>query len=296
VNVEPCDDLLVSVLFSQKPANVPTTGTASWLTSNRVILMTEVGSTTAALGLAAAVLDTDVGGATLNLRFAKDLMQLGKTYRLLIDASQFLTAGGQPFSQDGLVGDPTYRMTDCLCSGHGSCQYPGPSGTCVYCVCTMPWAGTRCEACAEGFHATGNTCIANEQCAADSCSGHGACDDKSGSVRCTCDLGYASAGTGHCNACAYGFSGYPKCVEDSPDINKGVCNAQLLPRSLDTVSYLGWKGYMDLSGEFYIDTRTMMHETQFSLSQESVFRIYAGPHKIDVDLWLFSLHEDGTID
>jgi len=56
--------------------------------------------------------------------------------------------------------------------------------------------------------------VADTACQADSCSGHGSCDDGSGALVCTCDAGYAGDA---CDACAAGYhdDGSGACVADT---------------------------------------------------------------------------------
>jgi len=99
------------------------------------------------------------------------------------------------------------------CSGHGTCD--DASGD-IVCTCDAGYAGDVCDACATGYHDDGQgTCVPDAvTCQADSCSGHGACDDTSGAIVCTCDAGYTGAA---CDACAAGYhdDGAGACVADT---------------------------------------------------------------------------------
>ncbi len=98
----------------------------------------------------------------------------------------------------------------CLASTSCSANDPcGAHGTCLdlasgsVCTCDVGWAGSTCDTCYAGYHDDGaGGCMLDQQCAAGSCSGHGACDDTTGSVACTCDAGYSGT---FCDLCASGF-------------------------------------------------------------------------------------------
>lgn len=54
---------------------------------------------------------------------------------------------------------------------------------------------------------------------------------------------------------------------------------------------------MHLSGEYYIDlTTASYHDMFFSLVSDSVFRVYAEPSIIDIDLWLYRINDDDSMD
>ncbi len=96
------------------------------------------------------------------------------------------------------------------CSGHGVCD--DSSGAPV-CTCDAGYAGDACATCADGYHLEADACVADAVCTADSCGGHGTCDDSSGQVVCTCDVGYEGQA---CDACAAGYhdDGQGGCVAD----------------------------------------------------------------------------------
>jgi hypothetical protein len=68
----------------------------------------------------------------------------------------------------------------------------------------------------------------------------------------------------------------------------------LLPKSLDSVGFLGYNGHVHLSDDYFIDYVNLKHETYFSLQNNSYLRVYLEPHKIDIDVWLYSVDEDGN--
>ncbi len=121
--------------------------------------------------------------------------------------------GGSGSTEDPCVGVD--------CSGHGTCS--GVDGRAV-CDCDTGYAGDRCESCAPGYRDDGSgTCVEETTCQADSCSGHGQCDDSTGSVVCTCDTGYAGD---HCESCAPGYvdDGSGNCIEESTTCQADSCS------------------------------------------------------------------------
>ncbi len=91
---------------------------------------------------------------------------------------------------------------ECLantCSGNGTCD--DSSGAAI-CTCDEGYSGERCAECAPGYHDEGDVCVADEVCLANTCSGHGICDDTTGVAICTCDVGYVGA---HCETCDMGY-------------------------------------------------------------------------------------------
>jgi hypothetical protein len=126
------------------------------------------------------------------------------------------------------------------------------------------------------------------RCNSTVCNGHGTCVDSQGSPLCYCNAGYASAGDSFCSVCAIGFTSYPNCTR-KPDSSQrsDTCTAPLLPGSLDTVGYLGYNGALHLRDDYFIDFENFQHNTFFSLSQNSVLRVYTEPHKVDIDIWLY---------
>jgi hypothetical protein len=81
------------------------------------------------------------------------------------------------------------------------------------------------KVCVNGY------CVYNNKCKPESCNGHGVCDDSSGKVVCTCDVGYAGI---YCENCASGYHRENSiCVKDNPCSgvtcsNHGVCKLDSL--------------------------------------------------------------------
>lgn len=99
-------------------------------------------------------------------------------------------------------------------------------------VCVADSGSFSCEDCLAGYHEDGSDCVADTDCQLNTCSGHGTCDDSSGSPVCTCDLEYSGD---HCDACADGFhwnADGTVCTSDPCDPNpcdelhKGTCTAE----------------------------------------------------------------------
>lgn len=100
------------------------------------------------------------------------------------------------------------------CSGNGTCD--DSSGTAT-CSCDFNFTGDDCASCAAGYEgATCTGCASGYQdadddgtclpaCDSSTCSGHGDCDDSSGTAECTCrpDFGGDDCGT----ACPDGMAG-----------------------------------------------------------------------------------------
>eukprot|EP00727_Mastigamoeba_balamuthi_P010232 m51a1_g5831 hypothetical protein (3543) ;mRNA; r:256928-268386 len=281
--LEPCDDLVLTARFNVPPINIAPDA-LSFLTTSRAALLRSSAGGQAHLPSSAVLLS---GGTALKMVFSKAVLQLGATYTLELDADKFLAAGNVHFTRPGGYVRNTYSVVDCNCSSHGTCSFPGPEGQCVYCRCVDPWAGSDCMSCKAGYHLAGLSCVANEICRPASCSGHGTCTDNLGYVVCACDAGYASSGSSYCNACARGYAGYPACAPVDDSGSTAACTARPLPRDLNTVAYLGWRGRVHLSGEFHAELSSAYTDVKFALAEQSVFRAYIEPHRVDVDLWLY---------
>ena len=92
--------------------------------------------------------------------------------------------------------------------------------------------------CQPGFHRVGADCLANVACrlgAAGSCSGHGVCHDTTGFPTCLCHPGFASTGTGQCNACDSSLHVYPFCF--SHDMIDELQAATLLTSTASAAVY-----------------------------------------------------------
>ncbi len=89
------------------------------------------------------------------------------------------------------------RCASVACGDHGSCDET--DGTCV---CEAGWAGTGCDACADGYHEQAGSCVADERCTPDTCGPHGSCSLETGALICTCAEGYRGD---RCDACADGY-------------------------------------------------------------------------------------------
>ena len=110
-------------------------------------------------------------------------------------------------------GDGTCQP-DCSAKSCGAGTCSDQSGTAT-CACFEGWTGAACEGCAAGYHLdyTG-ACISDTVCTATSCSGHGTCNDTSGTVVCACEAAYTGA---NCSACVQGYQdkdGNGTCLPD----------------------------------------------------------------------------------
>lgn len=85
------------------------------------------------------------------------------------------------------------------CSGHGTCS--DASGMAV-CSCDSGYTGSDCSGCDAGFQDQDNDGTCAPACDVNTCTGHGACDDSSGTATCTCNQGYTGL---DCSECAVGF-------------------------------------------------------------------------------------------
>lgn len=170
-----------------------------------------------------------------------------------------------------------FRCTGC--SGHGTCVDQA-------CVCTGNWTGNNCDRCATGTHAAGSDCVADVDCTATSCNGHGRCNDASGSISCVCSRGFDGAA---CDRCALGYIGYPNCTLNSTDDGQesDTCTAPLLPNDLNGPAFLDYDGHLHIQGFYYVNPVTRLHQITFTITQESLFRIYTEPHDVDIDVRLY---------
>ncbi|MBN2497050.1 MAG: putative metal-binding motif-containing protein [Deltaproteobacteria bacterium] len=93
--------------------------------------------------------------------------------------------------------------------GDGECRLSDPCAV-ADCAsrhrdCTNEQGTAVCGDCQAGYHESQDECVLDETCGPNSCNGHGACDDSSGSVVCTCDPGYSGR---FCSWCAQGYEDY----------------------------------------------------------------------------------------
>jgi hypothetical protein len=92
------------------------------------------------------------------------------------------------------------------CSSGGTTQQnvcePNPCTEINKTKCAEGSGGSYTCLCDSGFHDDNGTCVENEVCQANSCSGHGNCDDSDGVITCHCSLAYAGD---DCSECAAGY-------------------------------------------------------------------------------------------
>eukprot|EP01119_Soliformovum_irregulare_P024045 TRINITY_DN853_c0_g1_i1.p1 TRINITY_DN853_c0_g1~~TRINITY_DN853_c0_g1_i1.p1 ORF type:complete len:3439 (+),score=826.93 TRINITY_DN853_c0_g1_i1:91-10407(+) len=78
-------------------------------------------------------------------------------------------------------------------------------------------------------------------------------------------------------------------AQDQPYYDDVTCHYQQIPDTLDSLSFLGEDNEFHFHQEFYADTSTQLNKLiNFTLSQDSQFRVYVAPHQVDVDLWLYN--------
>ena len=157
---------------------------------------------------------------------------------------------------------------DCInlgysCHGHGTCN----SGNDI-CTCnTTGYTGDYCDQCDTGYYeypAGSGTCIADPCLVADPCNTHGACDNSTGAVVCTCNTGY---GGDFCGECAEGYiDNYPTCELDKALLHfvyipKGEYEMGCSPNDADCAEY---------DGNYYEEPRHTVTVSAFEMTQTEV--------------------------
>jgi hypothetical protein len=94
---------------------------------------------------------------------------------------------------------------------HGHCSPHNPCLEEVECagqnrLCENLAGTATCGECVVGYHEEGSACVLDQICELDSCNGHGACNDSSGRVVCSCLAAYVGE---HCENCATGTAEWP---------------------------------------------------------------------------------------
>jgi hypothetical protein len=114
------------------------------------------------------------------------------------DGCEQCAAGFHADGAGGCVLDE--QCIETTCGGHGNCT--ATAGV-TACTCDPAYAPPNCDRCASGHHRDRDElCVADEVCSPGDCSGHGACDASTGTIRCTCDEGYWGEA---CELCAPGL-------------------------------------------------------------------------------------------
>lgn len=108
---------------------------------------------------------------------------------------------GGPASDGGSSPDAGPDCAAVTCGEHQHCAIASND---TECVCDDGYAGASCDACADGFQDLDRDGQCQPACLgrASDCSGRGSCDDSSGELLCTCEVGTTGAS---CQACAAGY-------------------------------------------------------------------------------------------
>jgi len=193
------------------------------------------------------IVEPDEDALDWKLTWFVSRFKTGTTYTLKLVPTRLYNASQIEFTLPGIH---TYSIADTACSGHGTFK----DGACQ---CNVGYVGKSCDICDIGYQSQQTTegaithCVPNgsgDTCKEDSCGcipvdGNkceiiGECDASSGKVVCFCPPQYAGA---HCEKCALGYVGYPRCIfsNNCPDCGKnGECN-----RLSGTCScFAGWDG------------------------------------------------------
>lgn len=124
----------------------------------------------------------------------------------------FWDPGDKPNGASGYGDATSGPAVDCAQDPcvHGACL-EGEHGDADQCVCDLGYAGTLCEACADGYVPDGLVCVPVDPCAPGPCV-HGTCRVDGDDYLCECDEGYTGR---NCDECAEGY--HPEGLECVPD-------------------------------------------------------------------------------
>ncbi|EFA77852.1 hypothetical protein PPL_09350 [Heterostelium album PN500] len=289
-NLNPNLPITVNVRFSEQVFYNGTQSLLDYITSKRTVLLTSTTTTGLTITPSSAALKRN-DKTTLVVSFFP--VNASSAWKLSVDASDFVTTDNEKFSDENTTAVHLYNMFVCQCSNHGDCLAT-PKGDFV-CQCNDPWTGKDCSKCKAGYHGVGNSCAVNVPCAPNNadCNGHGRCNADEGYPECQCTTGYTTTDIGSmCSSCDYGYTGYPNCTM-SDDDRGTLCIAPLLPVDLNSTEYLAFNNRVHIQDNYYLDINTGSHSTLFLLKEQSVLRVYTEPHRADIDLWLYSVGDDG---
>jgi len=248
-----------------------------WIKDNDAFHIT-AGRETSSIFPEQADLWEEVSGLSyMDLVFSKKDIKFDSSYTIKMDAAKFKNREGKPYVNP--LGNPTFTtmVSECGTHGHvvdGKCQ------------CDTGYTGPHCDLCASGYHDVNGTCVADPACPPNYCSGHGQCVPMDTEPACFCDYGYTGR---QCKECSYGFvregdACVPVDEEESEPIQ---CQQVLLPTTLDTYGYLKNPSHeVHIREDFFIDIKHGSHDMTFSLQSDSILRILAEPHYLDIDIWL----------
>lgn len=111
----------------------------------------------------------------------------------------------------------TVQCSADTCNQHGACN--DSSGTAV-CSCDTQYAGPTCDSCAAQYQDNDGNRSCLPVCVEETCSGHGVCDDSSGSATCACSEGYAGP---TCSTCATNYQDFDGDLECTAGCSITAC-------------------------------------------------------------------------
>eukprot|EP00004_Rigifila_ramosa_P027827 TRINITY_DN919_c1_g2_i1.p1 TRINITY_DN919_c1_g2~~TRINITY_DN919_c1_g2_i1.p1 ORF type:complete len:3576 (-),score=880.41 TRINITY_DN919_c1_g2_i1:53-9331(-) len=290
--------LVLTLVFSENFNIVGTTSTlssvlVSHFTENSIVFLRKNSALTPQSVFPTHIRRTST---SLDLTWVGGSLSGGSSYTLSVNITFFETVAQQPFF---IAPHPhTFVFADCRCNGRGVCVNGTTinSENAIVCDCLPPYAGEECLSCMVGYHSVhNNTCVADFKCNQLSCNSHGRCIDTSGSLECECDEGFATLGDNFCSVCAPSFQNYPACTP-APEEEDESCFAPLLPTTFDSPAFLSLSDALHIQGFYYLDHLHTRHTITFTLSTErSAFRVYVAKHSLDIDIWLYSVNQDGAL-
>jgi hypothetical protein len=115
------------------------------------------------------------------------------------------------------VCQPACAVDSCS-GGHGKCS--DASGK-IVCSCGPGYVGNDCEKCDLDYQDKDNDGSCLPACSPSACPGHSACDDSSGTIKCSCTGGYTGADCSTCSASSQDNDNDGNC---QPACDANTCN------------------------------------------------------------------------